>query len=257
MASIVLIESNGTLKTLKTKELTSETLYKKCGFRVNEDFLCRHTWQVKIAGAEEMQTVSVWAKKTGKANSENKYDFPPPIDKDLFFGTCAVVRTVSKTDSTFLDLTKETWLKIYEKLFGGFEDLGEEDEYSEDELANVDPALLTKNGYLKDGFVVSDKELTSKENSPSAEEEDEEEKEAPSVKKIKKKIIIKKGRPPAMGLEPEEQSSRTAAGTKKKATPAEKKKPTVVSDEDDDDDDESDVTTSELEEEVYNFSDDE
>ena len=89
MASIVLIETNGTVKTLKTKELTADTLYKKCGFRVNEDFLCRHTWRVKLAstsaaGAAEKETyiISVWAKKTGKANGENKYDFPPPIDKD-------------------------------------------------------------------------------------------------------------------------------------------------------------------------------
>ena len=121
MASIVLIESNGTVKTLKTKEVTPETLYKKCGFRVNEDFLCRHTWQVKLTGAStasnEVYSISVWAKKSGKANSENKYDFPPPIDKELFFGTCAVVRTELKDTNTFIDLTKETWLKIYEKLF--------------------------------------------------------------------------------------------------------------------------------------------
>ena len=174
MASIVLIESNGTIKTLKTKELSNDSLYKKCGFRVNEDFLCRHTWQVKLN--DLTYTVSVWAKKTGKANSENKYDFPPPIDKDLFFGTCAVVRTASKTDDTFLDLTKEEWLKIYEKLFGGFEDIGDEDEYSEDELANVDPTLLTKNGYLRDGFVVSDKEdLTSGSVTPDIDDADDEE----------------------------------------------------------------------------------
>ena len=162
MASIVLIETNGTVKTLKAKELSLETLSKKCGFRVNDDFLCRHTWHVSLPNADqkkEMFHVSVWAKKTGKANFENKYDFPPPIDKDLYFGTCAIVRQAE--DGTFLDLTKEMWLKIYEKLFGGFEDIGDEDEYSEDELANVDPSLLTANGYLKDGFVVSDKECIS------------------------------------------------------------------------------------------------
>ena len=93
MASLVLIETNGTVKTLKAKELTLDTLYKKCGFRVNDDFLCRHTWHVKLPGEAEKITVAVWAKKTGKANFENKYDFPPPIDKDLFFGTCAIVRT--------------------------------------------------------------------------------------------------------------------------------------------------------------------
>ena len=114
MASLVLVETNSNLKTLKTKELSLETLYKKCGFRVNDDFLCRHTWKVKLSGEEFI--ISVWAKKIGKATFENKYDFPPPIDNDLFFGTCAIVRTGA--DGAFLDLTKETWLKIYEKILG-------------------------------------------------------------------------------------------------------------------------------------------
>ena len=159
MTSIVLIETNGTVKTLKAKEMTADTLYKKCGFRVADDFVCRHTWRVRLKKSDEERfIVSVWAKKIGKANFENKYDFPPPIDKELYFGTCAIVRTSENDENKFIDLTKEMWEKIYEKLFGGFEELGDEDEYSEDELANVDPSLLTAHGYLKDDFVVSDKE---------------------------------------------------------------------------------------------------
>ena len=183
--SIVLIETNGTIKTLKTKEVSLDTLYKKCGFRVNDDFLCRHTWALTLKGTKEQYKVSLWGKKTGKANFENKYDLPPPLDKELFFGTCALVRTsvagtsVAGTNASsggtglnagsnaLLDLTKETWLKIYEQLFGGFEDIGAEDEFSEDELENVDPALLTKDGYLKDDFVVSDKEVISAATSAS------------------------------------------------------------------------------------------
>jgi hypothetical protein len=194
MASIVLIETNGTVKTLKAKELSLETLSKKCGFRVNDDFLCRHTWHVSLPIAEqkkEMFHVSVWAKKTGKANFENKYDFPPPIDKDLYFGTCAIVRQAE--DGTFLDLTKEVWLKIYEKLFGGFEDIGDEDEYSEDELANVDPSLLTANGYLKDGFVVSDKECISTETT-SVDTSEEEPVSNVAIGPIKTSTPIKKKR---------------------------------------------------------------
>ena len=46
---------------------------------------------------------------------------------------------------------------MYEKLFGGFEDLGLtaiEDEEEIDELADVPKDKKTKQGYLKDGFVV-------------------------------------------------------------------------------------------------------
>ena len=255
MASIVLIESNGTVKTLKTKEVTPETLYKKCGFRVNEDFLCRHTWQVKLTGAStasnEVYSISVWAKKSGKANSENKYDFPPPIDKELFFGTCAVVRTELKDTNTFIDLTKETWLKIYEKLFGGFEDIGDEDEYSEDELANVDPALLTKNGYLKDGFVVSDKEDISNEVTPSS--------SPPAIEPLKKgkKIVRKKSEKAEVPTKQKKTEAKPKVAEKLKVAEKPKPKPAkeTCSDESGSEGD-TDETTSELEEEVYTFSDD-
>ena len=179
MASILLVETAGTLKTLKTKDISKETLYKKCGFRTAEDFACRHSWPYS-----KTQQISVWAKNAGKANFENKYDFPPPIDKDLFFGTCAIVLTNNNSEgSSFADLTKEVWLKFYEKLFGGFEDLGDEDEYSEDELENVDPSLLTSGGYLKDGFVVSDTSLASSPEPIAAVEPE-------PVKKGKKKVIV-------------------------------------------------------------------
>ena len=97
----------------------------------------------------------VYAKTDGRANSENKYDFPPPIDNKLFFGNCAIL---AKDDTqTYVDLSLELWEQIYEKLFGGFEDLAAtalEDELEEDELANVPNEFKTKDGYLKDGFVV-------------------------------------------------------------------------------------------------------
>jgi hypothetical protein len=235
--SIVLIETNGTIKTLKTKEVSIDSLYKKCGFRVSEDFICRHTWTVTL---DEPYVVSLWAKKSGKANFENKYDFPPPVDKDLFFGTCAIVRQSasvagSSVAGTFLDLTKETWLKIYEKLFGGFEDIGDEDEYSEDELANVDSALLTADGYLKDDFVVSDKsaEVSCDEEAVSV---------LKKVKiKAKKAVVQKKAEAPKKAL-----VEKKADAPKKKA-----KKPVEEEEEE-----LEEADTSELEEEVYNFSDD-
>lgn len=234
--SIVLIETNGTIKTLKTKEVSEETLYKKCGFRVSDDFTCRHTWQVKLKGETEPYIIALWAKKTGKANFENKYDFPPPVDKELYFGTCALVRTGTAQigANSFLDLTKETWLKIYEQLFGGFEDLGEEDEFSEDELANVDPSLLTSHGYLKDDFVVSDKD--SGENSPvilaDSDDSSSSEVEATTVE-VKKK--------------------RSKKVVKKVVVAKKTKKPILVKEEEIEEDNED---TSELEEEVYTFSDD-
>ncbi len=296
--SLVLIETNGTVKGLKAKDATLDTLYKKCGFRTGEDFTRQHTWEVKLSGsavgAKTKHIISVWAKKVGKANFENKYDFPPPIDTALFFGTCVVVRTDEA--GNLIDLTKETWTKIYEKLFGGFEDLDKSEEASEDELEGIDPSLLTANGYLKDGFVVSDKD--SVENS-----EDEGVSVSNSVsvsvsksisksvekktKKEKKEVVVKEKKEPKAEPKPKaiaepkakavaepkakavaepkpkavaEPKAKAVAEPKAKATvPKEKKpiiskksapKPVVPESEDEE-------SVSELEEEVYTFSDEE
>ena len=54
------------------------------------------------------------------------------------------------------DLTKGNWKEIYDVLYGGFEDL--EDDEEEEEEEEVDPKQLTKQGYLKDDFIVDDEE---------------------------------------------------------------------------------------------------
>ena len=150
MTSIVLIDKGGNIKETKVKKLTRETIYSKCGFRKKEDFDLRTTWNLKIE--ETDYKIELWSRNVGKAGTENKYDFPPPIDTELYFGTCCLIN-INK-DDTIIDLTIDEWNKIYEKLFGGFEDLNSTEEESDDELLNV-PDELKTNGYLKDGFVVS------------------------------------------------------------------------------------------------------
>jgi hypothetical protein len=128
MTAIILIEHNGNIKNVKTKELTRDTLYKKCGLRSNENFERTTTWEVEHN--KEMFIIELWAKTEGKANHENKYDFPPPVDNSLYYGTCALIRVDEK--DRIINLSADVWLKLYEKLFGGFEELdddgGEEDE---------------------------------------------------------------------------------------------------------------------------------
>jgi hypothetical protein len=149
MTNIVIIEKNCSVKQVNVKKLSRETLYSKCGFRKSDGFEKRTTWKVQL---DETYSIELWAKDDGKANNENKYEFPPPVDKTLYFGNCCVVRIDTKTDD-IVDFTKEEWKKVYEKLFGGFEDLVEE-EMSEDELENIPENMKTGSGYLKDGFVV-------------------------------------------------------------------------------------------------------
>ena len=173
--NIVIVEKTGVLKSLAIKEFKEEELFKKCGFKKAEDFVKQHEWSMKTEGRKYI--LQVFAKTEGRPNSENKYDFPPPIDTKLFFGNCAIAAKIRNDDGSisFTNLSLEMWEKMYEKLFGGFEDLttaAAEDENEEDELENVPQNKKTKHGYLKDGFVVD-----SSDGDEEEEEDDEEEDE--------------------------------------------------------------------------------
>ena len=172
---IIIVERLGSLKLLSIKDFKQEELFKKCGFKKAEDFNKQTEWTLKYDGKKYF--IQVFAKSEGRVNSENKYDFPPPIDTKLFYGSCAIVGQVKKDDGSkcYVNLSLALWNKIYEKLFGGFEDLAataKEDEEEEDELANVPKEKKTKQGYLKDGFVVDSSD--TEENSPSVSESDDE-----------------------------------------------------------------------------------
>ena len=183
---VIIVEKGGSLKALAVKDFKLDELYKKCGFKKGDDFVKQVEWNAKYDGKKYF--VEVYAKTDGRPNSENKYDFPPPIDTTLFFGNCAILAYLKKSDGSaeYVSLSIPLWNKIYEKLFGGFEDLAAtaaEDEAEEDELANVPKEKKTKQGYLKDGFVVDSsdtEENNSGDNSDDEEEEDEDESEETS-----------------------------------------------------------------------------
>ena len=156
MPSVVIVEKNGDLKLQEYKSMNADDLYKKCNFKKPDGFEKATEWGYSKKG-ESPVTVELWARSDGQANQENKYDFPPPVDSDLFFGNCALL--LRDSNMKIIDLTIDKWNKIYEHLFGGFETLADnadEDEEEEDELENVPSSMKTKDGYLKDGFIIED-----------------------------------------------------------------------------------------------------
>lgn len=156
MPRLVLVDKTGTLKELNSKALVIGDLYKKCGYRKSDGFNMVGEWDTKNNGIE-VTKVQVWGKSEGRAGSENKYELPPPVDTKLLFGTLAVVGVDSVGD--IKDLDNKAWNKIYEELFGGFDDLDVTEEEEEDELEGIPDELKTKvGGYLKDGFVVDEDE---------------------------------------------------------------------------------------------------
>ena len=149
----ILIDKTGELKEVKINDI--ENLYKTCKLKKPDNFDLRHTWNVKIKS--DKYKIKLYAKDDGRANTENKYDLPPPIDSDLFFGSMLVIGYNDSDE--LINMSLELWEQIYEKLFGGFENLkdtAKEDEEEEDELDNIPDNMKTKEGYLKDGFIVGD-----------------------------------------------------------------------------------------------------
>jgi hypothetical protein len=175
--TIVLVDKTGELKELNVKDYKEDELFKKCGFKKADGFSKQTEWNVKFNG--QKYSIMMFGKEDGKANMENKYDFPPPVDKKLLFGCCVLVgqlRDDSGAKSLF-NLTSVLWEKLYEKLFGGFEDLSaanEDDDDEEDELDLISKSKKTKvTGYLKDGFVVDDEFNDSTEGSDEYNSSDE------------------------------------------------------------------------------------
>ena len=51
-------------------------------------------------------SVTVYARNNGRAGMENKYEMPPPIDNDLYFGKIGLVL---KREDNLDDLSVEGW----------------------------------------------------------------------------------------------------------------------------------------------------
>ena len=180
---IIIIDKTGTIKSSKVPIDFEETeLYKKCRFKKPDNFEKRHTWKLRMEG--ESLRVSLYARDHGVANTENKYDLPPPVDTTLYFGSIALVARTK--DGALVSMDEAMWLKIYEALFGGFENLADTaaaDAEESDELEDLPDEMKTAHGYLKDNFVVDDNHSSSggsvsQDNvSPEAELTTEEEEE--------------------------------------------------------------------------------
>ena len=97
---IIIVEKTGVLKSLSIKDFKEDELFKKCGFKKQEQFIKHTEWNIKEKGIQ--YTILVYGKTDGRANSENKYDFPPPIDNTLFFGNCAII---AKNKNIFINLS--------------------------------------------------------------------------------------------------------------------------------------------------------
>ena len=182
---ILNVDKSGVVSETKILSDKVSELYKKLGHKSADKME-----DVSAIWSEGVNHIHVYGKTKGRAGSENKYEFPPPIDGTLFFGNVLIVLVSGDSgNEKIVDLTLNVWEVVYERLFGGFEDLvdsdgnaiSEKDSEEDCEDSELEGAEYTKEGYVKDDFIVDD--------SDDLDEEDEDyELHLPK----KKKVAVKK-----------------------------------------------------------------
>jgi hypothetical protein len=213
---ILIVDKSGKIKELEVKNYDENELYKKAGFKTSQGFELQTEWGAEINGNSFL--VSVYGKTNGRAGQENKYEFPPPIDNTLFFGSCVIV---NKKNGQPVNISKDEWNIVYEHLYGGFEDIGDEDSEDEEETDEDVDIPRTKEGYVKDGFIVDDEdEDEDYEDCDSQEETSEEEViQVKSKKNTKKNVksITKQGKEQTKQVKEEKLEKPTKEVKKNKA----------------------------------------
>ena len=144
--SIIIIDKHGNARQAECKrsDFRIDELYKKCGFKTPDGFKQQAQWK-QDGGI----VLSLWGRDNGKAGQENKFEFPPPVDEALFFGSCVVIATNGK--GNYVTFTLNQWTNAYNALYGGFEDIiDEEDEEDEEEEEDED---------LEDDDIIDDSDI--------------------------------------------------------------------------------------------------
>ena len=172
MPSIVILEKQGTVKCLNTKNISEQELHKKVGMKTDKGFKCikRDCWTGILKKTNKPYNISIFGKDSGgRAGQENQHDLPPPLDiptdnvKLPFFGGLVLLNyeiDISTGEKMIGSLTSDDWEAIYEQIMGGSDstNCSDNDDDDDSEIEDLTNITLGQHGYAKDGFVVDDGE---------------------------------------------------------------------------------------------------
>jgi len=191
--TILIVDKYGKINEKTIKKLDETELYKKAGLKSAVGFKLHSDWIIPDLKGNAYH-IHLYGKTDGRANSENKYEFPPPVDSVLFFGSCILLN--KDANDKFTSISKKEWTSIYEYLYGGFDDIDDEEEEEEEE-DDDDELPRTKSGYVKDDFIVDDDEEDDEEDDEDEDEDEDEYMKQPvrrSLRKNEKSINHKKSK---------------------------------------------------------------
>ena len=132
--SIIMFEKMGNVKSTIIKDYKEADLYKKCGFKKPDHFVKQAEWNIPYEGNN--YTLTVYGKKEGRANTENKYEFPPTTYSRSLYNTCVLLRVDG--NNKILSLTCDIWLELYKKIIEGFNqgDTTDDDDEDKDDVGD-------------------------------------------------------------------------------------------------------------------------
>ena len=101
---------------------------------------------IKIKGKNGLKCITIWeidedteyllyGYEQGSHTIVNKHEIPTPVELNLFYGDLLVV---AKNNDKIKSMVKNDYFIFYDKCFGGFETLGEEDSESDYDYENDD-----------------------------------------------------------------------------------------------------------------------
>tara|TARA_B000000565_G_scaffold253599_1_gene230469 strand:- start:207 stop:821 length:615 start_codon:yes stop_codon:yes gene_type:complete len=116
---LIRIKKNGDLENIKKTNLD---------FIINNKHIDKlHIWKVN-----NNVDYILYGCIDGKAGKENKYELPPPLENSLFFDDMYLLKYC---DKNFCDLLLNEYNKFYEDCYGGFEDLCNSNNETEESLS--------------------------------------------------------------------------------------------------------------------------
>jgi hypothetical protein len=95
--SVIIVEKSGSLKSLCVKNYDETQLYKRCGFKSDNNFQKRCEW--RIVKDSKKYIITAYGKDVGRVGLENNYKFPAPINNISLFGNCVLVLCVDNKNN--------------------------------------------------------------------------------------------------------------------------------------------------------------
>ena len=143
---ILRIKQNGTLKEIKNNEVDNL-----------DNIPIIHYWKE--------DSIQLLGHNIEKGCNENKYDLPPPIDSELYFGDLYIVKVDS--NNNIINCTLKDFEKFYNLKFKGFYDINSTDEEEEDELSE----------HTSDRDFIDDEDIEDNDDDDIEDEEDDKDNE--------------------------------------------------------------------------------